>query len=88
MVDSSYKMSIFCPFRHYCAQYGLDKGKVVQPLSLLRHFQDYVRELREHVADLEEDNRVLAEAAGWEICQISEVRDVPTSHVRLCGGLT
>ena len=35
--------------------------------------QTWIAELREQVAGLEEDNRVLVEAAGLEICDQSEV---------------
>lgn len=36
--------------------------------------QAYVAELQEQITELEEDNRVLMEASGWQRCDLSEVR--------------
>ncbi|CAM9751155.1 unnamed protein product, partial [Laminaria digitata] len=50
----------------------------MSPLDARRELDSckaWVAELREQVAGLEEDNRVLVEAAGWEVCNQSEVQE-------------
>eukprot|EP00903_Cladosiphon_okamuranus_P008308 g7992.t1 len=55
-----------------------------------------VEELRDQIAALEEDNRVLADAAGWELCEGSEGEEedvlvipaVPSQRIRVIEGLS
>lgn len=46
----------------------------------VHNHQVSVAQLRDEIAGLEEDNRVLADAAGWELCEGSEV--CMCAHVR------